>query len=175
MADVPRQLEPEYLVDLSSRPIEEIRSMRAECVELETGLSYLRRMTQAHLDIVERERQHRATGTPTDLSDLVDELPTILAEGPRGAGSGRLSLTLEPAEIDPELGAELESLTGGSLLSRVTALTDEELASISAELVTLERRISTRRRAFHERIDALQSDLTRRYRSGEASVDSLLD
>lgn len=149
--------------------------MRSECVDIETGLSYLRRMVQAQTDIVARERQQRETGIHMDVADLVDELPAILAEGPRGSGVGRLSLTLEPAAVDPELGAELDSLTGGSLLSEITTMSDDELESISQALVSLEQRISVRRRAFHDCIDVLQADLTRRYRSGEASVESLLD
>ncbi len=35
--------------------------------------------------------------------------------------------------------------------------------------------MSERRHAYFERIDALQAELTRRYRTGEASVDGLLD
>ena len=34
--------------------------------------------------------------------------------------------------------------------------------------------MSRRRRSLHERIDALQAEITRRYRTGEASVESLL-
>lgn len=175
MSDVPRQLNPEYLADLPSRPIEEIRVMRSECVALETGLSYLRRMVQANLDIVNREREHRETGEPSELSDLIDELPAILSEGPRGSGVGRLPMTLEPPEVDASLAAELDALVGTSFLSGIKSVPDEDLTVISNGLIALEQRISTRRRAFHECIDALQADLTRRYQSGEASVESLLD
>jgi hypothetical protein len=41
-------------------------------------------------------------------------------------------------------------------------------------LSDLEHAVSARRRSLHERIDALQSELTRRYKTGEATVDSLL-
>ena len=38
----------------------------------------------------------------------------------------------------------------------------------------LERQVSERRQALFTRIDALQAELTRRYKTGEASVESLL-
>src|SRR2546428_12880909 len=39
-----------YLVDLEHRPIEEIRTLRAECQQLEVDQSYLRRLVQGRLD-----------------------------------------------------------------------------------------------------------------------------
>ena len=37
-----------------------------------------------------------------------------------------------------------------------------------------EQQVSGRRRELHQRIDALQAEITRRYRTGEASVETLL-
>ena len=37
-----------------------------------------------------------------------------------------------------------------------------------------EAELSARRRTLHERIDVLQAEITRRYKTGEASVESLL-
>jgi hypothetical protein len=41
-------------------------------------------------------------------------------------------------------------------------------------LSALEVRVSGCRRDLFERIDALQAEITRRYKTGEATVDSLL-
>lgn len=174
MTTEPAQLQPGYLDDLPGRPIEELRSMRAQCIEIETGLSYLRRMVQTPLDIVERERARRAVGEHAELSDLIEELPGILAEGPRGSGVGRLPQTLEPVAVDPELKAELDTVLGGADISKVTDVEDGHLASLHDSLVDFERKISERRRAFHELIDTLQAELIRRYRSGEVTVESWL-
>ena len=57
-----RLLAAEYLGDLPARPIEQIRSMRAECQSVEVGLSYLRRLAQGRLDIVAAELGRRRTG-----------------------------------------------------------------------------------------------------------------
>lgn len=176
MTDADRLLEPHALDDLSALSVADLRRLRAECAAVETGLSYLRRMVQGPLDIVRREQDRRARGEhDTGLSDLVEELPEILADGPRAAGLGRLPQALEPTEIDPALRAELDALVGDGRVAAVTTMDDEELAALARGLADFEARVSARRRAFHERIDALQAELTRRYRTGEASVESLLE
>ena len=169
-----RLLGPDFLADLEDRPIEEIRSMRAECVEVETGLSYLRRMVQGPLDIINRELVRREVGVRADRSTLIEELPGILAEGPRPSGVGRLSQQLEPTEIDPELAGELDVILGGGVIGEVTVLDDEALLDLQRRLEAFELRVSDRRHAYFDQIDALQAELTRRYRTGEATVDGLL-
>jgi hypothetical protein len=175
MNETDRLLSPDLLDGLSSRPIEEVRSLRAQCVDVETGLSYLRRMVQGPLDIVHREQRRRSSGADGDLATLVDELPDVLAEGTRSSGVGRLPQTLEPTNVDGELEAELADLIGDGRIGSVTEMSDPDLDELGASLTAFERRVSERRRQFHERIDALQAELTRRYRTGEASVESLLD
>jgi hypothetical protein len=173
--DAQRMLRADYLAHLEDRPIEEVRALRDECVAVETGLSYLRRMVQGPLDIVSRDLVRREVGGEPDRAALIEELPGILADGPRPPGNGRLSQTLEPVDIDPELAGELEVLVGGGAIADITSLSDRELIDLQDRLTDFEHRVSERRLAFFERIDALQAELTRRYKSGEASVDSLLD
>ena len=171
-----RLLSPDLLDGLSTRPIDEVRALRAECVEVETGLSYLRRMVQGPLDIVHREQTRRSAGTEGgDLATLVDDLPDLLAEHTRNAGVGRLPQTLEPTAVDPVLETELDGLVGGGRVATVADMTDADLEELATGLTAFERKVSEQRHAYFERIDALQAELTRRYRTGEASVESLLD
>lgn len=163
------------LDDLEHRTLDDIRALRAACIEIETGLSYLRRMVQAPLDITRREQARRRSGEDADLHTVVEELPQVLADNTRAGGVGRLSQTLEPTMLDPELRAELDALVGDGRIAAVTDMSDDELEALVERLASFERRISERRKAAFERIDALQAELTRRYRTGEASVDSLLD
>jgi hypothetical protein len=132
-------------------------------------------MVQGPLDIVHREQARRSSGTEGDLATHVDELPDLLAEHPRNAGIGRLSQPIEPTALDPELEAELDTLVGGGRVATVTDMTDADLEELATGLTAFERKVSEQRHAFFERIDALQAELTRRYRTGEASVESLLD
>ena len=168
-----RLLDPAYLADIDQRAIEDIRAMRAECQEVETGLSYLRRVVQGRLDIVAAELgRRRDGGDPADIADLVEQLPTILADHLRAPGNGRLPSTVGQGKVDPELESRVDAAV--ATLDDLAALSDDDLAAGQAELTDLEAVISSRRRDLFQRIDALQAELTRRYRTGEASVESLL-
>jgi hypothetical protein len=168
-------LDPGYLGDLEARPMDEVRAMRGECQEVETGLSYLRRLVQGRLDIVGTELQRRADGgDPADLPDLISRLPTILSDRTRNPGVGRLSQSLEPAEMPTELGAELDAIVSPGSMTHLPEIEDTTLRDVIAKLEAFEHVVSARRHALFERIDALQAEITRRYRTGEASVDTLL-
>ena len=170
-----RLLAPDYLGDLRARTLDEIRAMRTECQEVEVGLSYLRRLVQGRLDIVAAEQRRRAQGgEPFDTADLVEHLPEILAEhGRAGTGPGRLPTLIAPGD-DPELTAELDELVGPDTLGGIDEIDDADVTRLIEQLGDLEHRVSAQRRALHERIDALQAELTRRYKTGEATVESLL-
>lgn len=158
--------------ELRQLPIEAIRSTRAAYSSEETGLSYLRRMVQGPLDIVRREQQLRADGVVSDLASLVRSLPDVLADDGRARGAGRLTTVFGPRHVDPALEGELAAIT--EPLVGVSHLSDDELVAIVDELEAFERTVSARRLDLHRQIDVLQAELTRRYRTGEASVDALL-
>ncbi|MCX7619506.1 MAG: hypothetical protein N2037_01530 [Acidimicrobiales bacterium] len=176
MTDHGRLLSDGYLDGIESRSMAELRAMRAECVEAETGLSYLRRLVQGALDIIHNELERRAAGSHAgDLATLVAELPDALGVEQRPAVAGRLPRTLEPTEVDPELAAELGQLVSAGRTARLPEMTDEELRAFADELKAFESKVSERRRRFFKIIDALQGEIARRYQIGEASVESLLE
>ena len=172
---IARILEPAYIADLADRPIEDVRAMRAECQDVENGLSYLRRVVQGRLDIVHAELTRRhGGGDPGDLASLIDQLPEILGDHLRAPGNGRLPVTLEPGRIDPELQARFDEVVSLADADGITEVPEERLVTARDSLAELEQDISTRRRSLFDRIDELQAEITRRYKSGEASVESLL-
>ena len=159
---------------LDAVALPEIRSARDHAVETETGLSYLRRMVQAPLDMVRGELERRAAGETSDLAALVDDLPRILSEH-SGPGGGRVPHTLEPTEIDPELATELDQVTqGGMRIAMLPTSSDDELVQLAASLDSLEVRVSRKRRLLHRTIDLLNAELARRYGSGELTPEGAL-
>src|SRR3954471_18365833 len=92
-----RVLDPAYSDSLDALDEAGLRAKHAECVELETEVSYVRRLTQARIDILEAEIQRRTSGG--SLEDLISRLPEILSDsGPRGnPASSRLPLQMAPA------------------------------------------------------------------------------
>ena len=174
-SDLGALLDPGYLGDLESRGMDEVRTMRAECQEVETGLSLLRRVVQGRLDIVGLELQRRADGgDPEDLADLIARLPEVLSDRTRAPGVGRLPQIMTPGEMPPDLEAELDRIVGTGHLADLPSVDDATLQTMADELAAFEQRVSGHRRDLFERIDALQAEITRRYKTGEASVDTLL-
>ncbi|MCU4183142.1 hypothetical protein K6U06_02130 [Acidiferrimicrobium sp. IK] len=169
-------LAPGYLEGLAGLPLPEVRARRDAANEVETGLSYLRRMVQGRLDIVLAEQQRRSAGLPPeDLARLVDRLPEILGEHVHAPGLGRLTTIIAPGQIDAELLARIEAVVTTANMSRLPDMSDADVAAISAGLEAVEREVSGQRRSLHEVLDALQEEIVRRYKSGEASVDTLLE
>jgi hypothetical protein len=174
-SDLATLLDPGYLGDLTTRSMDEVRAMRTECQEVETGLSLLRRMVQGRLDIVGVELTRRADGgDPSDLPDLIARLPQVLSDRTHAPGVGRLPQLMAPGELPQELEAELDAIVGAGHLSDLPTVDDDHLRSMADALAALEQTVSGHRHALFERIDALQAEITRRYKTGEATVDSLL-
>lgn len=167
-------MEPEYLGDLQARPMTELRAMRAECQELEVTISYLRRLAQGRLDIVGTVKRRRLEGgEPVDLHAIVESLTDILSDRGRPAGNGRLPQLLAPSAEDADT-SDLDAIIPAGRLGDLPQCDDSELDGIIVALQEYEQDASARRRALHDRIDAVQAEMTRRYRTGEASVESLL-
>lgn len=157
--------------DLSTLPLDEIRSRRAALQGDEVGLSYLRRLVQGRLDIVNAAARNRGGS----IASLVEELPSILGAHVHAPGTGRLPTLMAPsAEDETRLRAELDAIVAPEVLTALDRLDDDELAGLVERLNAFEREISERRRDVHHDIDALQAELTRRYKTGEADVESLL-
>ncbi|HEX2850020.1 MAG TPA: hypothetical protein VHN98_05690 [Acidimicrobiales bacterium] len=171
-----RILAPDYLAGLEQLPVDDVRARRAECQEVETGLSYARRLVQGRLDIIHAELERRGTGSRSDASELVDRLKVgeILGEQQRPAGFGRLPTVMAPGREGDEFVAEIDAAAHEDDLGNLPDLSDDEVAALSERLGALERSLSGRRREVFDRIDALQAEIVRRYKSGALSPDQLL-
>jgi hypothetical protein len=104
----------------------------------------------------------------------VSRLPEILSEHTRSPGVGRLPQTMAPGEIDPGLERQLNEIVGPHDVESLPSLQDDELLALHDALEAFEHEVSARRRDVFDRIDTLQAEITRRYRTGEASVETLL-
>jgi hypothetical protein len=155
-------LDPAYIADLDARSVDELRTMHAECLELETEVSYVRRLSQARIDILEAELSRRASGG--SLEDLINDLPQILADpGPRAdPASSRLPMKMAPDQ-ESEWAADLEE--SESLLANLPSLSDDDLRGAMERLRALERDVSDERRALFGVIDRIDLDLAGRLSS----------
>lgn len=174
-----KALDPGYTADLEQLPIEALRAKRDDCAQLETQLSYLRRLAQARIDLIlaESERRHGPEGAAQaeTTRDLVQRLSQILGDQNRQEGPGRLPSLLAPSEGEQaRLDARVEEVLPSEQLGSLAQVASAKLDELLDALNLLERKVSAERRALHDTQDRLQEELVRRYRSGEASVDALL-
>lgn len=164
---IDKVLDPEFLADLSEWPLDELRRRQTECLEIETEVSYIRRMTQGRIDILEAELDRRASGG--SVGDLIAALPEILAdERPRApVEKSRLTRRLAPSmQIEWRRGRE--RLITDATLAKLPNLDDDELRSTIRELGELEREVSQQRRELHQVIDRMEADLAARHKVGQA-------
>jgi hypothetical protein len=164
---IDRILDPAYVAELGARPVEDLRTMSDECVDVETEVSYVRRLAQARLDIIAAEIERRASGG--SLGSLIDALPRILSDsGERGSpATSHMPKQLAPA-MDIEWTRGLEPLVTDATLANLPTLSDDELRETTERLQTLEADVSATRRSLHRVIDAIEHELAARLRVGPA-------
>ena len=168
--DLQRVLDPSYLAGLAQVGADQLRAMRAECADLENGVSYVRRLTQGRLDLLAEEARRRADGGGGDLADLVARLPELLSDGVRAPASGRASADLDPPEsVVGPLTERLDAVVPRATLGGVADLDDAALAAAAESLRGFEDELSTSRRDLHTSIDTLNDELARRIAAGEVS------
>ena len=168
MTGTPRRIDvllsPGRLDGLADRSDDDVRALRDECAEVETEVSYVRRLAQARIEILHAEQDRRARGG--SVAELVAALPSILADpGPRPAPSAsRMVHRLAP---DPaiEWTRGRESLITDDTLANLPVLSDADVADRLVELGLLEREVSDIRRALHAVIDRIDAELARRITS----------
>jgi hypothetical protein len=167
-----RVLASDYLDGLSEADLAEVRSRRHDAEQVETDLSYLRRLLQGRLDILRAELARRSGG---DGGEIVDSLARILADAPSPAGPRGLGrhMTAEPSDADAQI-LYVESLVPDIDVSEPGAGDDETLRRAIDVLENEERVVSARRRAVQQVMDACTAELGRRYRDGDADVSDLL-
>lgn len=172
---IDRVLQDDYLADLTDRSTDEIRAMRDECEEEESGVSYARRVLQGRLDILRAEAlRRRATGSE-GLDAILSSLPDILSEqrGNTPITQARVTRFLVPPAVRYHR-RQVEQDVDQQVLDRITECSTKELGEAMARLALRESELSETRRELLDRIDALQSELARRYKSGAASVADVL-
>lgn len=163
-------LEPEYLEGLTEVDLDELRQRRETAEDVETQISYYRRLLHGRMDLLNFELRRRSGD---EKRTLLEALPEILAKG--------MVVGDEPSLRHIETMPPLPTTTGRRLIDKImddgvlTQLPDldgEELGEALERLQETENQLSVQRRQLHTVIDALQAEIITRYRSeqGESQV-----
>jgi len=167
MEQLDRLLDPDFVDALDERTLDQLREMKNECADVENALSYLRRLAQARMEILEAEVSRRERGGTVE--DLVADLPRILS-----AESGRSTIanTRMPPPDAPR--TELhwpdgrEQLVADTTLANLPVISREELDATLVRLREFEQELSDFRRQMHGVIDALEREIAARQVAGTA-------
>lgn len=167
-------LADDALADIGTRPIGDLRSFRYTAGQVESDVSLVRRIAQGRLDIIGHEVQRRkGSDESAAVDDLLYDLPDILADpSEASAPSGRAIEINDPGATAASLGHRLDNAISPGELSGVGELSDERLDQSFVRVSEMEQELSDIRRKLHDRIDAVQQEIGRRYRDGEASIES---
>lgn len=157
-------LSDEYIKDLKTISDEELREKRHEAEEVETEVSYIRRLAQARIDLFEAEKRRRTDGST--MADLIAMLPKILAgdEERSEGGSVRPKKDLAPnAEIKWKRGGEQKVVDDS--LSNIASLTDDQINESIEELKEFEDNISKTRKQLHEVLQFIDTEFVTRHKN----------
>lgn len=163
-------LDAAFTHDLQALPVPELRGRRKLAEEEEAELSYVRRLLQSRLDVIDSELQRRRSSTHSGqaVADVVAILTAEPVSEPRHIAPG-----LDPSPIAEQRRA-VERLLADPALSYVTVLSTDDLAVAREQVSAFEQEVSSQRLAVQAVVDSITGELMQRYRNREATVDTLL-
>jgi hypothetical protein len=165
--------DPAYIEGLEGLSVDELRERRSTLDELDTELSYYRRMLHGRMDLLAFELRRRSG---EETRSLVEALPQILAQGVGGTHRSPIpkELPLEPPDAGGEERHPVDTILQDDFLAHLPTIEDDELIAIQATLTDAERIVSRERRNVYDVYDVINAELTRRYREGLADAGDLL-
>jgi hypothetical protein len=165
-------LEPEYLEDLTELDLEELRRRRHTAEDVETQISYYRRLLHGRMDLLNFELRRRSG---EEERSLLEALPEILATGMVLGHEPNLRHIETMPPIPTKTGRRLiDKIMDDGVLTQLTDLTDDEVSEALERLREVESNLSDQRKQLHTVIDKLQDEIVDRYRSqqDEATVSN---
>jgi len=163
-------LEPEFLEELSSIDLDELRQRRVTAEDLESQISYYRRLLHGRMDLIDFELRRRSG---EEKRTLLEALPEILATGMVLGNEPNLRHIETMPPLPTTTGRRLiDKIMDDGVLTQLPEMSQEELGEAIERLREVETQLSAQRRELHSIIDALQDEIITRYRSqqGEPQV-----
>lgn len=158
----------EFLDNITAIPIDELRSRRDLAEEVETELSYYRRLLHGRLDVLAFEQRRRRGEEDRSLIDALTEIltghDTPRPGQPAGAGASR-HLTIELPDLPLQGRRHLDRILGNDLMIRLGEMSEDELIEAREELASLESEISAYRVEVQAILDRLQAEVVHRYKT----------
>ena len=159
------------ILNAESMSTAEIRAARASLQMQEDVISFVRRMAQGRCDLARDEQSRRVDGTPAS-GISVSDIANVFGQE-HGGGSSRPPRETNISAEHP-LVVELEKLCQEISFGDLRILDDQSLENVVQQLSRFEVSQSLERKALFASIDALTTQLVKRYKDNGVNVDSLL-
>ena len=159
------------ILNAESMSTAEIRAARASLQMQEDVISFVRRMAQGRCDLARDEQRRRVDGTPAS-GISVSDIANVFGQE-HGGGSSRPPRETNISAEHP-LVVELEKLCQEISFGDLRILDDQSLENVVQQLSRFEVSQSLERKALFVSIDALTTQLVKRYKDNGVNVDSLL-
>ena len=159
------------ILNAESMSTAEIRVARAALQAQEDVISFVRRMAQGRCDLARDEQRRRVDGTPAS-GISVSDIANVFGQE-HGGGSSRPPRETNISAEHP-LFVELETLCQEISFGELRTLDDQSLENVVQQLSRFEVSQSIERKELFASIDALTTQLVKRYKDDGVNVDSLL-
>ena len=165
--------DPLFIADIEASSTDELREKRVLLDDLDTELSYYRRMLHGRMDLLEFELRRRSG---EETRTLIEALPQILAAGVGGMHRSPIpkELSLDPPSSGSDERHPVDTILQDDFLAHLPTIDNDELIAIQATLTDAERIVSMERREVYDVYDVISAELTRRYKDGLADAGDLL-
>ncbi len=165
--------DPAFIANLETMSTDELRKKRGLLDELDTELSYYRRMLHGRMDLLEFELRRRSG---EESRTLLEALPQILAAGVGGIHRSPIprELSLDPPSSGSDDRHPVDTILQDDFLAHLPTIDNDELIAIQTTLTDAERIVSRERREIYDVYDVISAELTRRYKEGLADAGDLL-
>lgn len=170
-SEIASVLDPAFLEDVHDIPIEAIRERRDKANRIENLLSYLRRVLQARIDLLQPDALSQ-TGSEEVFVALSKALTDTRAPAPSSARWIEVELGVDDLR---QADAWLEGQFGIDVEMSLEFAHGEPAQEYLKLLQSAERGISELRHKLHAVQEVMSSDIIERYRRGDASVEALLE
>ena len=163
-------LEPDYLDNLTGLDLDELRRRRHTAEDVESQISYYRRLLHGRMDLLNFELRRRGG---EEERTLLEALPEILASGMVLGEEPNLRHIETMQPIPSKTGRRLiDKIMDDSVLTQLSELSDDDVVEALDQIQEVEAEMSNQRKQLHAVIDSLQNEIVARYRSeqGEATV-----
>ncbi len=156
-------LEPEYVEGLSELELNDVRRRRDAAEDVESQVSYYRRLLHGRMDLLDYELRRRRG---EDTRSILEALPEILAAGMiRGSEPNLRHLETMPPLPSVTGRRLIDKIMDDGVLANLPDLSDAEIGEAIDRLREVETHLSEQRRQLHQVIDTLQDEVVSRYRS----------